>query len=193
MLNTGGLTNLTYTPIVTALVSEVKVTFDLANKTTSGTIGPPPTAGLEFTFTTGNAPDQVFIKQMQVVVTPGDSWPKCSRQRDRHSARTGIIGPSGHWDDWLPGVPPPFQAKFDRLKERHHTHRRLRFSQADRNPPTRELRIAQFRLVVRVLRNDEYAINRTASEVSRPLLPSFFFDTTRAAPYAQITVFSKRR
>jgi PEP-CTERM motif len=65
----GGLSGVTF---ATNGTDEIMVTFTAANHT-NGTIGPPPTPGLEFTFTTGNAANNVFIKQMSVVVTPGNS------------------------------------------------------------------------------------------------------------------------
>jgi hypothetical protein len=66
----GGLGVLTFT--ILPATSEIKVTFGAANHT-DGAIGPPPTPGLDFTFTTTNAPNDVFLKDMVVVVTPGNS------------------------------------------------------------------------------------------------------------------------
>jgi len=56
ILNTGGLsiTGMTVTG------NDIHFTFAAANHTT-GTQGPPPTPGLEFTFMTTNLPNQVFL------------------------------------------------------------------------------------------------------------------------------------
>lgn len=67
LLNAGGLSGVTLTAIGT---SEVQVTFAAASSTT-GTIGPPPTPGLEFTFVTGNASNNVFLQHMDLVLSPG--------------------------------------------------------------------------------------------------------------------------
>lgn len=69
LVNSGSLAGLVFTPVGT---SEIKVTFAAANHT-DGTIGPPPTPGLEFTFTTGNAYTNVFLEHMDLVLTPGTS------------------------------------------------------------------------------------------------------------------------
>jgi hypothetical protein len=66
ILNTGTLTSLTPTIIGT---DQINFTFDPANST-DGSIGPPPTAGLEFSFETDNAVGNVFLKSMDVIVSP---------------------------------------------------------------------------------------------------------------------------
>jgi hypothetical protein len=66
----GGLGVLTFT--ILPANSEIKVTFAAANHT-DGAIGPPPTPGLDFTFTTANGANDVFLKDMVVLVTPGNS------------------------------------------------------------------------------------------------------------------------
>jgi hypothetical protein len=65
--NSGGLTGLVFTVFGT---SEVKVTFDPANST-NGTLGPPPTPGLQFTFSNTNA--DIFFKNANIILTPSTS------------------------------------------------------------------------------------------------------------------------
>lgn len=69
LINAGGLTSVALSVIGT---DEVKVTFDPANSTT-GTIGPPPTPGLQFSmdYTVTPADDLIFGKHMDLVLTPG--------------------------------------------------------------------------------------------------------------------------
>jgi len=69
IVNTGALGGLVLTPVGT---SEVKATFTAANST-DGTIGPPPTPGLKFTFmgTAADGGNDIFLKTMNVVTTPG--------------------------------------------------------------------------------------------------------------------------
>jgi len=71
VVNAGGLgvTNASFSTNGTNLIT---VVFAPANATT-GAIGPPPTPGLEFTFLTGNPVGDVFIKQMAILLTPGES------------------------------------------------------------------------------------------------------------------------
>lgn len=73
-LNSGGLAGLSYTIVGT---SEIDVKFTAANQT-NGTLGPPPTAGLQFKFTGSfTAPLigglGVFVKDMHLVLSPGTS------------------------------------------------------------------------------------------------------------------------
>jgi hypothetical protein len=57
---------------VTNGTNTIAVTFAPANHT-DGTLGPPPTPGLRFTFLTDNAVGNVFLKQMAVLLTPGET------------------------------------------------------------------------------------------------------------------------
>jgi hypothetical protein len=50
--------------------NEVQLIFTAANHT-NGTLGPPPTPGIEFSFDTTNANSNVFIKSMTVEVSSG--------------------------------------------------------------------------------------------------------------------------
>jgi hypothetical protein len=63
----GGSTPLDYTVVGT---SGVVVKFDAANSTT-GTIGPPPTAGMQFTFDFTSSDGTAFGKNMNLDLTPG--------------------------------------------------------------------------------------------------------------------------
>jgi PEP-CTERM motif len=69
LVNAGGLSGVVLTTVGT---DEVKVTFTAANSTT-GTIGPPPTPGLQFTvnYTVSPADGVLFGKEMHLVLTPG--------------------------------------------------------------------------------------------------------------------------
>jgi hypothetical protein len=63
----GGSTPLDYTIVGT---SGVLVKFDAANQTT-GSIGPPPTAGMQFTFDFTSSNGTAFGKNMTLDLTPG--------------------------------------------------------------------------------------------------------------------------
>jgi len=69
IVNTGTLLGVVLTPIGT---SEVKVTFTAKNST-DGSLGPPPTPGLQFTFTTGSPVGDVFLSHADIVLLPGTS------------------------------------------------------------------------------------------------------------------------
>jgi hypothetical protein len=64
-----GVTNASFSTNGTDLIT---VVFAPANHT-DGTIGPPPTPGLKFTFLTDNAVGNVFLKEMRILLTPGDT------------------------------------------------------------------------------------------------------------------------
>jgi len=68
-LKFGGTTPLSYTLVGT---TEIDVTFDPANAT-NGTIGPPPTPGLQFQFmgTAKDLSNDIFLKSMTLVLGPG--------------------------------------------------------------------------------------------------------------------------
>jgi len=63
----GGLTPLSYMAVGT---TAIVVKFDAANHST-GTIGPPPTPGLQFAFDFTSSNDTAFGKQMLLDLTPG--------------------------------------------------------------------------------------------------------------------------
>jgi hypothetical protein len=67
LVNAGTLTGVVLTPVGT---SQVTVTF-AASGGTDGSLGPPPTPGLRFTFTTDTAVGDVFLKSATILLTPG--------------------------------------------------------------------------------------------------------------------------